>query len=152
MQHVEEPSTAMSNRHQNYWMWAEACELLDRAERLQRQFFRPTTQAAARVVWEPPADVFETADAIWIMVALPGVSSDQVELRVEGGQLVVRGSRSLPDGLQGASILRMEIPSGRFERRFDVPLHHFDSIQQQTADGCLLLRLRKPANPGRNQE
>jgi HSP20 family molecular chaperone IbpA len=100
-------------------------------------------------VWEPPADVFETPDAIWIVVALPGVSGDQIELRVEGPQLVVRGARSLPDSLQSASIRRMEIPSGRFERRFEVPLHHFDSIQQQLADGCLFLRLRKPSGGGR---
>ena len=50
------------------WMWAEACELLDRAEWLNRQFFQPKRQA----VWEPPVDLFETDRALWVVVALPG--------------------------------------------------------------------------------
>ena len=32
------------------WMWSEALDLLQSAERLQRQFFRPGT----RNCWEPP--------------------------------------------------------------------------------------------------
>ena len=136
----------MSDRYHSYWMWAEACELLDRAERLQRQFFRPGSPATNRVVWVPPADIFETPDAIWIVVALPGVSGDQVEVHAEDNQLVVRGMRSHPAELQGASIHRMEIPSGAFERRFDVPLRHFDSIHRRVADGCLVLRLQRPGD------
>ena len=43
-------------------MWGDALSLLDRADRLHRQFFRP---AAARVpTWEPPIDVVETPDAV----------------------------------------------------------------------------------------
>src|SRR5882757_3483664 len=53
------------------WMWAEACELLDRAERLNRQFFQPLSTRKA--VWEPPVDLFETDRALWVVVALPGV-------------------------------------------------------------------------------
>ena len=41
------------------WMWAEACERLGQAERLQRQFFRPTASQAVTAAWEPPADVYE---------------------------------------------------------------------------------------------
>ena len=55
------------------WMWAEACELLDRAERLNRQFFQPLSTRQA--VWEPPVDLFETDRALWVVVALPGVAA-----------------------------------------------------------------------------
>ena len=56
------------------WMWAEACEMLARAERLHRQFFEPRRSAASRLpVWQPPADVLETEREVLILVALPGV-------------------------------------------------------------------------------
>jgi hypothetical protein len=42
-------------------MWADACEMLARAERLHRQFFEPGRATASRLpVWQPPADVLET--------------------------------------------------------------------------------------------
>ncbi len=43
----------------NPWMWAQACDLASQAERLQRQFFRPTASRSMPAAWEPPADVFE---------------------------------------------------------------------------------------------
>ena len=42
------------------WMWAQACELIDQAERMHRQFFRlAARRRGARPSWEPPVDVFE---------------------------------------------------------------------------------------------
>jgi hypothetical protein len=49
-------------------MWSEALSMLDRAERLQRQFFH---HAAAS--WEPPADIVETAEHVQVQLALPGM-------------------------------------------------------------------------------
>ena len=50
-------------------MWTDACAQIGRAERLHRQFFHPGSAAG----WEPPIDVFETDEELWIMAALPGV-------------------------------------------------------------------------------
>src|SRR5262245_27925816 len=101
------------------WMWAEACEMLGRAERLHRQFFQPVP--ARQAVWEPPVDLFETERALWVVVALPGVSSDHVEMLIQGGRLIVAGVRTLPAQARGAAIRRLEIPSGRFERHIELP-------------------------------
>jgi len=119
-------------------MWAEACELLDRAERLQRQFFRPARSAA----WEPPVDVFETEQDLIIAVALPGVAPERLEVGFINGALVVAGERDLP-AEAGAIIRRLEIPHGRFERRIALPPRAYDIAQRELANGCLLLRLRK---------
>jgi len=43
------------------WMWSEACDMLARAERMHREFFRP---ARSRLAWEPPVDVLETDPAV----------------------------------------------------------------------------------------
>lgn len=124
-------------------MWAEACELLDRAERLHRQFFKPGRAATRRPTWEPPIDVFETDSELWIVVALPGVAPDGLELAIEGGAVVVGGERRLPPTLRTASIHRIEIPYGRFERRIQLPAGRFELGAHQLADGCLVLGLRK---------
>lgn len=133
----------MSVREPRLWMWAEACEVLDRAEKLHRQFFRPVTAEARQPVWEAPIDIFETARDLWIVVALPGVVPDSVSVRVEAGTLVVSGERLLPAVLRRARIHRLEIPHGRFERRAELPPGRFVLDGTQLTDGCLTLKLRK---------
>ncbi len=80
-------------------MWAEAVDLLERAERMQRQFFRLAT-GEQRPRWEPPVDVYSRGDEILIEVALPGVPSERVELVFAPGELIVRGERRLPGPLE----------------------------------------------------
>ena len=123
-------------------MWAHACELIEQAERMHRQFFRPASSAQARAAWEPPADVFEDAHEIVIVVALPGVSADRVEVAREGAALVVRADRPLP--LTGRRAVRqLEIPYGSFEKRIALPAAALDAVATELRHGCLVVRLRK---------
>jgi HSP20 family molecular chaperone IbpA len=125
------------------WMWAEACEALERAERLQRQFFRLSASLAARPLWEPPVDVYETAGDVWLLVALPGADPSRIEIRLDAGALIVSGERALPAELRAAVIHRLEIPHGWFERRIELPAGRFELDQRSFVHGCLVLRLRK---------
>ena len=124
------------------WMWAEACELLGQAERLQRQFFRPAG-GGQPVAWEPPVDVYEDERRIVILVAMPGVPAGRVQVSREAGSLLVRGARALP--LSGGSqrVRQLEIPYGVFERRIALPPGHFELDVPELVDGCLVLRLVK---------
>ena len=114
--------------------------MLDQVERLQRQFFRPSGAAAA--AWEPPVDVFETADTLRIVVALPGVAAENVRVVAENGALTVTGERRLPRESAGA-IHRLEIPHGHFERRLALPQGRYELLDHHLSDGCLNLQLRK---------
>jgi HSP20 family molecular chaperone IbpA len=129
------------------WMWADACEMLSRAERLHRQFFEPRRSAASRLpVWQPPADVLETEREVLVIVALPGVDPGAVEAAIEDGALVVAGRRALPPELRAAAIHRMELPQGRFERRVPLPPGRYSAaVRRSFADGCLLVRIEKAA-------
>jgi predicted component of type VI protein secretion system len=49
----------MSSRNSTDWMWSQACELIEEAERMHRQFFRLASSERTQAVWEPPVDVFE---------------------------------------------------------------------------------------------
>lgn len=134
----------MNIRNPRSWMWAEACEFLERAEQLHRQFFRLGAPRTGVPSWEPPVDIIETADEIWVLVALPGVLPDQVEVLLEGNSLRVVGRRTISAPAQ-AGILRLEIPHGRFERRIPLPPGRFTLGRRNLANGCLTVVFEKTA-------
>jgi HSP20 family molecular chaperone IbpA len=125
------------------WMWAEACDLIDRAERLHSRFFHLATSTRARASWAPPVDMFEGERELVIVVAMPGVTSDRVEVVREAGALVVRGERPLPFARQSLAVRQLEIPYGAFERRIALPNGRFDAAAPELTQGCLVLRLRR---------
>lgn len=133
----------MSQHDSTQWMWAQACELLNRAERMQRQFFHPGIGGRAHTVWEPPADVFEDAREITVVIALPGVPPDSISIAVEPGALVLRAQSRVPFSVARGTVLRLEIPYGNFERRIPLPNIGFSMGTQEFVDGCLILRLHK---------
>jgi HSP20 family molecular chaperone IbpA len=123
-------------------MWSEAVDMLAKAERLHRQMFQ--LQHGHRLpVWEPPADVLETDREVLVLLALPGVDADLVEAVIHDGALVVTGDRVLPPELSRAVIHRMELPQGRFERRLPLPAGRYDQVRRLSANGCLVVSLRK---------
>ena len=137
----------MATNNNEAWMWAEACEMLARAERMQRQLFqlkRSSTQVSAGMpTWEPPVDVLETEDEVLIHLALPGIDIDRIDVVIEGGVLVVAGHRTLPPELRTAIIHRLEIPQGRFERRIPLPAGRYDGVRRRSVNGCLVVSLQK---------
>lgn len=125
------------------WMWADALEMLARADRLHRQMFQPRRSFDRLPVWEPPADVLETDTAVLIVVALPGVDPDSVQVAIDGADLVVAAVRGLPAQLQDAVIHRLELPQGRFERRIALPPGRYGRIERTAAWGCIIITLAK---------
>ena len=77
-------------------MWERARSMLEQADRLQRSFFSPQRPGTRRPSWEPPADVFETEGEVWVLVVLPGVTPDSVEVRLFQGDVTISGERALP--------------------------------------------------------
>jgi HSP20 family molecular chaperone IbpA len=124
-------------------MWAEAFEMLEQAERLQRQFFRFGHAVESQPRWEPPVDIVASHRNIEVTVALPGVAPENVRVRIDGGGLSVTGIRALPLDQRTTGIHRLEIPYGRFERRIALPPGRYDLLEQACVNGCLVLRLAR---------
>jgi HSP20 family protein len=112
----------MATRNPHSWMWAEACEMLEQAQRLQRQFFRFGHAAEAEPRWEPPIDI---------------------QVRVGSGALAVIAVRPRPLNVQTTEVHRLEIPYGRFERRIALPSGSYELLDQACSNGCLILRLAR---------
>jgi HSP20 family molecular chaperone IbpA len=119
-------------------MWADAVQLLEQAERLQRQFFHTSGRAGAPA-WEPPIDIYERSDGLLIEIALPGVTVEDVRLDFGDGEIVLRAQRRLLQCERGAQIRRLEIPYGPFERRLMLPPGTWTLTRQEHANGCLRL-------------
>ena len=124
-------------------MWAEACDLIDEAERLHRRFFQLGGSRRDVPTWEPPVDVFEDEREVLLVVAMPGISADRVQVITEPGALVVRGVRPIPLAGSRHRVRQLEIPYGAFERRIPLPPGPLEVGAPELAQGCLYLRLRK---------
>jgi len=128
----------MSSRHFSGWMWSEALTMLERAERLQRQFF-----THAHAAWEPPVDIVESQEGLQIQVALPGVAADSITITLDAAGITVSALRPFPCRDSASHVHRIEIPYGRFERQIGLPLADpRDPIElsgKAFADGVLTL-------------
>jgi HSP20 family protein len=125
------------------WMWAQAVDFIAQAERMHRQFFRLASPAASRALWEPPADVFEDEHEVVVVVALPGVAAERVEIEAQPGAIVVRAERCQPFAGTRRAVRQLEIPYGWFERRVALPAGRFEVASHELSHGCLILRMRK---------
>jgi HSP20 family molecular chaperone IbpA len=131
----------MNPRTDQGWMWADACALLDQAERLHRRFFRLLAASSAQPAWEPPVNVFRT-DRDWlIVVALPGAEADSVNIELRGTGIEIAAFAATPALPYRAGIERLEIPYGRMRRRINLPAGHYTLMERRLANGCLHLRL-----------
>lgn len=124
------------------WMLAEAVELLDSADRLQRQFFQ-IGQTGESAYWEPPVDMYENDRELGLLIALPGVAPERFEVTLEQQAVVVRGERSFGSNLGPGTIIRLEIPYGRFERRISLPDGNYQLVDVKLENGCLRLTLER---------
>ena len=64
--------------------------------------------------WMPLADVYETAEAFVVLMELPGIGEEDVEVPLDGDRLVVRGERHCLQGLRPDHFHRMERSYGPF--------------------------------------
>jgi HSP20 family protein len=98
-------------------MWTRACGMIDRAERLHRQFFQPVTAPVHNLCWEPPVDITETDSEVLITVALPGVDRSAEKVTVDTDRVLVEGFRGPSAMPRGNLVHRLEIPYGKLGRQ-----------------------------------
>ncbi len=87
----------MPSRDLEKWMWSEALRMLDRAERTQRQ--RAPARTPGPRAWEPAVDVYETAEYLWVVAALPGVAADNLHVEIDQGLLTLKFPTAASSGV-----------------------------------------------------
>lgn len=106
---------------------------------------RTSQQQEQHRVVLPAVDVFEDESGITVLADMPGVSKDELELKVEGDTLSIEGGvRTLaPEGLEA---LYAEVRVPRYRRTFTLS-RELDTarIEANLKEGVLTLRMPKQA-------
>jgi HSP20 family protein len=92
----------------------------------------------------PPVDVFETEAAITLLADLPGVTKEQLNLRVDGDSLVIEATATIASGPQEMELVYGELQCPAYRRQFTLS-RELDTgrIEAQLRDGVLRLTIPK---------
>ncbi len=92
--------------------------------RLIDDFFGPRPSRGGwgdQEMFLPPVDIRETNDKVIVEAELPGIDPKDVDIRVEGNSLVIRGERKQEKEEKERGYHRVERSYGRFERELELP-------------------------------
>ncbi|HST50651.1 MAG TPA: Hsp20/alpha crystallin family protein [Pyrinomonadaceae bacterium] len=94
-----------------------------------------------RADWIPATDIYEDEGEYTLVLDLPGIKRDSLDVSLDDGRLTIRGERAQTEGV---GVRRAERPQGRFVRSFSLP----DGVDRahiaaDYKDGVLLLHLPK---------
>jgi HSP20 family protein len=97
----------------------------------------------------PAADVIVADEDVSVVMDVPGLKAEELEIELVDDVLTVRGERGLPYVSEGEdqqrAWQRIERSFGRFERRLQVPKGlDPDKIDASLAEGVLTVRIPQP--------
>jgi HSP20 family protein len=112
-------------------------------DRMLDESFARGTETRGTGAWLLPMDAYITDEAIVIRADVPGISSDELDITLEGDTLAIRGEIKREDA-ENCQYVLLERPTGRFERTLTIntPIDH-DQVEASFKDGVLTLVLPK---------
>lgn len=99
-----------------------------------------TRDSEPATVYSPSTDVIEFDDHMELLLDLPGVPADALEVKFEDDALSIHGRRA---PAQAPSLLHQEYGAVEFRRAFTVPEGYDSTRIEASLDNCVL-RLRLP--------
>ena len=120
--------------------WDPLRDLLAIQQRLDR--FAPGPAG-----WQPPVDLYETADAYVLTAEIPGVDRDDIDIQTGDGRLTLSGMRQ-ERAVACEQFHRLERGHGSFQRTFQLP-QPIDpgGVTADLKDGVLTVKCPKLAAP-----
>jgi HSP20 family protein len=105
--------------------------------------------SSATAQWSPAVDIREYSDRFQLLLDVPGVEPQDVEITLDNGVLTVSGTRLEEkvvgsNGSEQPQQQRIERPLGRFHRRFILPdTVDADNVNASGRHGVLEIIIRK---------
>jgi HSP20 family protein len=127
-------------------------ELLAKADPELEQQFKEimNTQSTNNIngdVFRPSANVLLEPRELVIIVELPGICKEDIQLGMSAHELVIQGVRKEPLDLRKEHFLNMELSFGPFMRRFQIPAGvNVEEIDANYADGFLIIKMLRVAS------
>jgi len=134
--------------------WDEMAELECRMDDAPRRFLGTRAWIASPVLplfvrrpFLPAIDVSTKGGDLIVQVELPGIDPHKdVSVRIEGGELVVRGERKPQGEVTEDAYYQMEASFGSFGRRIPMPEGiDVDAIEADYTDGVLTVTVPRAA-------
>ena len=121
--------------------------LQNRLNSIFSEFARPEAESSNELSagnFVPAVDVYEDAQHLTLKFEVPGIKPDDLDIRVEGRTLTVRGERKWNSEQKEENFHRVERRFGSFVRSFTLPATvDTENIQAQSEHGVLELTLNK---------
>jgi len=109
-------------------------------------FIKDDITSSATSHWKPRADIRENSGHYVILVDLPGVDPDSIDVALKTGVLTVSGQRPEPENTDGEYKL-LERKTGDFQRRFTLPeLADEEQVHAKCDRGVLTITIKKRAS------
>jgi HSP20 family protein len=100
----------------------------------------------------PLLNVTELPDAFAVSAEMPGVKAGDIEIKIEGDTLTLKGERNPEDVGPGASYHRRERATGGFQRSLTLPAKiDPEQVSAKYKNGILTVELAKLKAPGARQ-
>ena len=111
----------------------------------KREVEKAQEQTRSMRAFLPTADIYETEDALTVVLEMPGVDRDNVEVNVENGVLTVEGRINFGK-YEGLQPIYSEYNIGPYRRSFRISSRvDQDNIRAELRDGVISLVLPKAA-------
>lgn len=95
-------------------------------------------------VWQPPVDIYEDENSVIIKAEVPDVDQKDIEVRIEGNTLTIRGERKHSSEVKKENYYRVERYFGQFQRSFSLPQTiNQDKVEASCDKGILTIILPK---------
>lgn len=107
-----------------------------------------SSQTGTENMWKPNIDLVETENFVYLLLTVPGVNPDSIDVDFFNNYVHITGERSFPNELNDSvqiSTRRQEIIYGNFERKIMLPLSvtRNESVSIDLNNGILTIKIDK---------
>ncbi|QMV18812.1 Hsp20 family protein [Granulicella sp. 5B5] len=129
---------------------SDVAVLQNRLNSIFQEFARPGgdvsegSEILAMGHFVPAVDVYEDAQKLVLKLEIPGIRREDLDIRVEGRALTVKGERKFESEEKEENFHRIERRYGSFVRSFTLPPSvNTDEVSATATDGVLTVSLAK---------
>jgi len=124
--------------------WPTLGRLTDLRDEIDRFFESPLARTSEFLGWTPAFDVYEEKDHYVVKAELPGMKKEEINVSIEGGELLISGERKNENKSEGAEVFRAERYFGKFQRAVSLPpTVSAKDVRAEYKDGILTVTLPK---------
>ena len=90
------------------------------------------------------SDVVEKDGSFYLLLDLPGMKKDQINIEVKGQEVLISGDRKVEEEFKTSNLIKVERRYGNFQRIFSIPEEFIaDQISAKYENGVLQVRIPK---------